>query len=332
MNDPQTAVARVDTYFDAPGLSNSAMKDLAVSPYRFWYLHINLDRPVIEPTPAMIFGSALHCRVLEPNQFEARYAPALDASMIDGCLVTVGDLRAWAEGHGFKLKGGLKADLIQQVQAATPDVPIFDVLQARHAEETAGKIVLKQDDWQRVLDCAASLLSEPRFTEILEDGQAEVPMFATELESGVPLKARMDWVSDAYTLDVKTFSQKRECSIDQSVNNAIWYEGYHKQAYTYSLNRSLQTRFPRPGIAALAPPFVLAFVESEPPHETRLRILRPKAGGEVNMLWERARIEVNALIRLYSYWQHNAGVAPWREPCDLEPLCDEEISQLAFAR
>jgi hypothetical protein len=319
-----------DAYFDAPALSNSAMKDLAISPYRYWYHWLNPDRPARPSTPEMTFGSALHCKALEPDQFTARYAPALDASLIDGCLVTVADLRTWADSHGFKLKGNLKAELIAQVQAATPDVPIFDVLQARHAEETASKTTLKQADWARVLSCAAALQREPKFTELMRCGEAEYPMFATDPELGVPLKARMDWASDVVTLDLKTFSQQRGASIDKTVTNAIWYEGYYIQAYFYSFIRSLQPGFSRPGIAALAPPFILAFVESEEPHEVRLRVLRPKAGGEVNMLWERARLQVRGLIRLYAHYWETFGTSPWRESRDLEDLCDEEFPQIAY--
>ena len=321
-----------EEYFTSPGLSNSAMKDLSVSPYRYWYHWLNPDRPERPETPEMTFGSALHCKVLEPEQFTARYAPALDASLIDGCLVTVQDLRTWADSHGFKLKGSLKADLIAQVQAATPDVPIFDVLQAQHAVETEGKKILKQTDWARVLSCAAALQREPKFTELMRCGEAEYPMFATDPELGVPLKARMDLVSPSLTLDVKTFGQQRGTSIDKTVTNAIWYESYYIQAYLYSFIRSLQPGFAKPGIAALAPPFVLAFVESEEPHEVRLRVLRPKAGGEVNMLWERARIKVRGLIRLYAHYWEKFGEAPWRESRDLEDLCDEEFPALAYER
>jgi hypothetical protein len=41
------------------------MKDLAVSPLRYWHLNLNPNRPPRIETPEMQFGTALHCLVLE---------------------------------------------------------------------------------------------------------------------------------------------------------------------------------------------------------------------------------------------------------------------------
>jgi hypothetical protein len=51
--------ASASDYFASEGLSQSGLKDLAISPYRYWYLNINPDRPERKETPEMRFGSAL---------------------------------------------------------------------------------------------------------------------------------------------------------------------------------------------------------------------------------------------------------------------------------
>lgn len=53
-------------YFAADGLSNSGMKDLSVSPH-YYQTYKRIKK---EPTPAMIFGSAMHLAILEPDRFK----------------------------------------------------------------------------------------------------------------------------------------------------------------------------------------------------------------------------------------------------------------------
>ena len=215
-------------YRAARGLNYSGMKDLAISPLRFWYLHVNPDAPVIEPTPEMQIGSALHCKVLEPDKFNERYASEISASDFDGCLVTMDDLRRWLTERGEKPKGTRKADVITQVQSVDPGWPIFDVLADAHYAECKGKVLFGRDDWQRIERMADALMSEPHVRAILGRGKAEVPYFTTDPESGVLLKSRLDFVSPGLIVDLKSFSQKRGKSIDRSIHDAIWYERYSK--------------------------------------------------------------------------------------------------------
>jgi hypothetical protein len=318
-------------YRAAPGLSNSAMKDLAVSPLRFWFCHVNPNKPELRETPEMAIGQALHCAVLEPSEFDKRYCCEVNPDDYPGLLRTMDDLKRWLAERGLPSTAKLKADLVKRVQETEATVPILDVLEARHADENAGKSQFKRDDWERIRGMAEALKAEPKLQEILEGGgEAEIPMFAGDPDTGVLLKARMDFISPDFTLDLKTFSQTRGNSIDRTVTNAIWYEKYYVQAYWYSYLRSLQPSFEKQGIAALAPPFVIAFVESDPPHEVRLRSLLPKIGGEVNLLWEKARLECRGLVRLYADCVERWGDNPWRETRDVDPVRDEEFPSLSY--
>jgi hypothetical protein len=309
-----------DSYFSSPGLSNSMMSDLAVSPYRMWFLHVNPDRKPKEATPAMIFGSALHMAVLEPELFPARYCCEIDASDYPGCLVTMDDLRGWLKDKGVTPKGTRKADVIAQVQAQG-DVPILDVLQSRHAAENAGKIELSKDFWYRVGNASIALRREPEIAKILSDGQAEVVLTATDPETGVLLKGKLDWVNPGITADIKSFSQTKRRSIDKTITDALYYEGYLHQAVFYSMLR---------GWPEWKGDFIFAFIESEPPHEVRLRSVRSRSGGEPSLYWQRSLLHIRSMIRLYADCVERFGDKPWRTDCKVDPLWDEDIPQLAW--
>lgn len=323
-------MSQFDDYFSAPGLSFSGMKDLAVSPLRYWHLNINPHRPERKESPEMRFGSALHCAVLQPDLLDTYYACELDREQYEYVLDTMDDLRTWLKDKGITPKGTRKADLIAQAQAVDPDAPILDVLQAQHAEQHAGKVMFNKADWFRLGGAANALRTEPEVQALLSEGRAEAALFATDPNHGVPLKGRVDWLNPEYTVDVKTFSQQRGKSIDRTVTDAIWYEGYYRQAYFYATLRAMQNG--GNGRPKEALPFVFAFVESDEPFEVRIKVLRPSIGGyQPNLYWERARVEVNALIATYAEYHERFGERPWRDPRTADPLLDEELTALAYS-
>jgi len=314
-----------EEYHAAPGLSHSGMKDLMVSPLRYWHLHINPDREPVEPTAEMVLGTAVHALALEPESFDQRYIQELDASDIEGCLVTMADLRGWATSKGLSFTARTKEDMVQVIRTFCDKQrvkfpPIFDLLKRDHEERTAGRVQLNKERFHRVVGAADSLLREQEIQAFLGNGKPEVSIFATDPETGVLLKARMDWVSPGCTLDLKTFTQMRGRSIDDSVARAIFYEGYYRQAYYYTLLRAL--------VGSKVTKFVFGFVESEQPHEVRIRQLSPKGHGEAHAYWERAHLEVQQLIQCYAYCQQRFGSDPWRSEQEVELLRDEELPGL----
>lgn len=321
------------TYFNTPGLSNSGMKDLAVSPLRYWHLHVNPDRKLVEPTPQMIFGSALHCAFLEgETKFDQRYARELDQADFENLLVTVDDIRAFIRDKGFTPSGTKKEVLIGQAQGIDPQVRIWSDMESLHEIMHAGKTLISSDDWTRLQGCLTALRQGPVVMSIMESGEPEVPLFVKDEESGVNLKAKLDWVTPKLTLDLKTFVQMRGKSIDKSVADAIWYENYHRQAALYSRIRQIKRHgfMDGPGGKKKMPDFVMVFVESEPPHEVRIKAIRPTTAGQPNMYWMRANSEINSLIWRYAEYTKRFGDKPWIEGQAIEPLMDEELPGLAY--
>lgn len=313
-------------------LSNSGIRDLAVSPLRYWYQNIN-PAPVVEEeeSKALRMGSALHCAVLESEEtFESRYARELDPSDWPVCLDTIAEIREWITSQGHKPKGTRKDEVIGQAleimkSGLVEEVPILQVEQRRHFALHEGKTVLKTDEWERIAGMTRAMAEEPALWPILAKGKSEVSIVAQDPETGVLLKARLDWMAPAVTLDLKTFTQKRGVSIDKSIGDAIYYERYWVQAYFYDYVRRLATGEGHDRID-----FVLAFVESDQPHETRIKSLLPKIGGNVNLYWESARVEVQSRIRQYADFLAKYGDKPWREPQKIQNLTDEDVKQFAY--
>jgi hypothetical protein len=318
-------------HHELQALSSSGMKDLAVSPLRYWYHWINpAPKEEEEESAALKLGSALHCAVLEPDKvFESRYACALDPSDWPVCLDTISDIRGWITDQGEKPKGTRKDEVIAQaldlMKRLGKEVPILADQERRFFVRNEGKTILHKDEWDRLAGMARALSEEPSLKPILAHGRAEQTLVAKDPDTGVLLKARLDWMNPFTTLDLKTFTVKRNGSIDRAIHDAIYYEGYYRQAYFYDLVRRLVTG-EKPGDVG----FVFAFVEGDQPHEVRLKRLSAKRGGSLNLFWETARIEVHSMIHLYTECLRKYGSEPWKEAREIETLADEDVRQFAY--
>jgi hypothetical protein len=320
---PEIREMSAQEYFASPGLSYSGMKDLAVSPYRYWFRRLNPEAPLEEESDEQVFGKALHKLILEPAQFESAYAREVVLEEIPGCLRTINEMRDWIRDKGHAPKGNLKSEVIAKVQSIDPNWPILDVLKAQHEEANRGKVIMKSADFSRVHACAASLMDEPIVVDLLKDAAIEQALFVKDAETGVLLKGRLDAMLPTRTLDFKTYTQRRGKTIDQSVLDAIWYEGYHHQAFMYALLR---------GWPEWKGSHTMIFVESDPPHEVRIRQISPTVGGQMSLLFDRARFEVRALIQQYADCLKYFGTEkPWRSAQQVDVVVDEEIKALAFS-
>lgn len=63
-----------EDYHAGPGLSVSGAKRLLVTPYHYHALTGERTAPPKAPTPGMVNGTLVHCLVLEPDEFDKRYA------------------------------------------------------------------------------------------------------------------------------------------------------------------------------------------------------------------------------------------------------------------
>lgn len=307
-------------YYSKPMLSNSGMKDLAISPLRFWYKHVRPGRELDqEESKALKFGKALHCMV--EGTFHNSFAEAINPANYEGCLSTVEELRTWLRSKGLTPRGTKKADLIAQVQGVDSNVPILEVIERDHAASNSGKTILDSEVYSRVVGATESLAAEPKFVDLMDDAQSEVAVWAVDEESGTPLKGKLDWLTPTAIVDLKTFTQRRGKSIDQSVVDAIAYEGYFRQAYLYLRLYRQVTKSNRR--------FIFAFVESEPPHEVRLREMKPTQYGASALWWQKSQIETRHFCHIWSDYFNEFGEQPWRRQQGIEDVLDEELRMVA---
>lgn len=333
-------------YHSAAALSNSGIKQLMVSPLNYWHCNLNLECEKPEPSKEMMFGTAVHCRLLEPERFAEIYYCAPAKEDYPDLLETVEDLRGYLEKAQLSVKGK-KADLIQRCIDDNEKLHIWDIIKGSEREG----IALSKADWKKIQDIAAICDADPIISALLSKGLPEISFFVRDPETGVMLKARMDLVGALATIDVKTFSNSRGKSVDKAIFDAIYYEGYYQQAAFYHKVRELARQAYANGVLKLfidddfaemewlegfkkneAHSFGLVFLESCQPHHTKVIQLKERdaPGADMNIYWIAAQQRIEAMTQLYADCLKKYGDKPWREPAEIHVLNDQDITQLAF--
>lgn len=178
-----------DTYHAIDRASSHRLGLLKKSPA---HLRYELDHPK-GPTPAMVFGSAVHCAVLEPDTFEDIYArqPKIDARTKEG--------------------------------KAARDKFISD---------NAFRIILSDEDYDAVKLIAANVMSHPLASKLIKaTTNIEMSGFWIDKDTGVECKLRADAICGNHgtIFDLKTTQDASPENFEKSVYNF----GYYRQGAFY---------------------------------------------------------------------------------------------------
>lgn len=179
-------------YHQMKAVSPSQIKTLGRSPLHYYDKFLAPDKERPEPTIHMLVGSALHMAILEPDRFPSE-------------VVTPPDINR-------RTNAG-KAEWFEW-EAANVD-----------------KIVLPQDDYDRVLRMADAVCSHPAAATILEQEaicEASYTWTNTDYGIDIPCKVRPDLhtADRRIVVDVKTTQDARREAIARQCSNL----DYHVQA------------------------------------------------------------------------------------------------------
>jgi hypothetical protein len=224
-----------EEYHSVPALSNSGIKNLRISTLDFWARSwMNPDKEV-ETSEFMEMGKAYHARIVEGREaFLSRYAPMLDVGEYPEAIRTADELRAaLADADPKAKKGGTKAELAARLLALRPDAVIWETLEKEHANFHAGKTLLPGKLLARIELAAAMIEKHPVLSKAFSGGHPEVSIFWKDETSGVPMKARLDYLKLGAVVDLKTFSNPQGKPIDKAVAWSIAAGRYHVQVAVY---------------------------------------------------------------------------------------------------
>ena len=186
-----------EQYHSGPGVSKSQLDDIAVSPATYiWRKNAPVDT---EKLQALDMGTALHCLLLEPHEFDSRFikAPEFNRRTKDGKAEEAEFLKNCAD---------------------------------------TGKMVLEYDDHRKLMLMHDSVMAHPDARWLLEQaGHSEASIYWTDEETGELCRCRPDRSLDNYpiVLDVKKVDDmsRFERHVEEfryHVQNAMYCDGFEQ--------------------------------------------------------------------------------------------------------
>lgn len=224
-----------DAYHAIERLSSSGIQKLLVSPANFWAESwLNPEPPRVE-TSAVVraIGRAYHSARLEPELFARNYVRALDKSELpEGALITGADMGA-ALAEMNLAKSGSVAEQAARLRANGYDGVIWQVELEKWEARRNKRIAIPADTYDEIVEDGERLRASPAIAELLSGGAAEVSVFWTCPRTGIPMKARLDYLKALAWIDFKTFDNSRGKRLEQALADAFRYNRYYVQAVVY---------------------------------------------------------------------------------------------------
>lgn len=152
---------------------------------------------------------------------------------------------------------GTKADMVERLANACPDVLVWDAVRANYYEKHKGASLLPRDVYDRFLDMREAVMRHPGAATLLSlDGKAEHSIITTDPETGELVKIRPDWWLPGMFVDLKTTDDARPEAFARNSHKF----GYDKQAAYYPDVMSWAD------VCGPIEVFVFIVVEDKPPH------------------------------------------------------------------
>ncbi len=333
-----------EEYHALPALSKSGIDNIEVSPLHFWHnSRLNPNYVQKDKTPAMKLGTLRHKYLLERDDFFNCYAKALNPSDYPNALVGADDLKNFMREAGIKVLSGSKSELIKAIREAGHIVEIWDDLVASYGAANVGKEFVSLEN-MRILEESAEMVEDtPDAKELLQGGLPEVSFIWTDKQSGVQLRARVDYLKLGNIIDLKTFSNSQGFPVDKAVSRSIQSCNYHMQALMYNVGfGAMQELYKTEGKSCIyiagafdyypeaelaekilqgaAPKFTFLFQATDAPYDIRIKDFRRvpnKDGATDNVYWLKARDHLRAGVDTYKRYSDHYGVQKWKS---LDPI------------
>jgi hypothetical protein len=210
-----------------------------------------------EDTPALMFGRAFHCAILEPDRFGAEYVFQPDFGRL--CK---------HDASGTTKEQG-KANKVRR---------------EKWLEENEGKVVLAPEDVHRIHCMSRKLRAHPLASRILREGVNEQTLLWTDEETGLRCRAR----PDKLVTRLEMLADLKSCA-DASP------EAFRRDVAKYRYH--VQNAHYRAGCQALGieiKHFVFVCCEKDPPYNVKCYSVRP---ASVERGYESVRRDMRIMAR-----------------------------------
>jgi hypothetical protein len=246
-----------ELYHALPALSSHGIRKVASSPMVFWASTPWLSEKArkrqaeraAEEKVHQTIGRAYHCRIMEgAEEFSRRFAVELSPEECADALESTDQIKAAilaAEEKPFSkvpdklpdgsdyMRSAKKDDWIAQLLDIDPDAKILAVMNEKHRAANAGKSFISREAYEQIEIAARMVEHDPEIRHAFKDGYAEVTLIWNCPRTGVPMKARVDYLKLRAIVDLKSIGNQRERSLENAIRFEIASYHYNVQPSVY---------------------------------------------------------------------------------------------------
>lgn len=351
-----------EEYFALPALSSHGIRRLAASPMVFWSSTSWLSEKrrkaererALEERTHQVIGKAYHCRIMEGAvEFARRFAIELDPSEYEDALESTDQIKAAIVEAGEKprakvpdklptgedfMRAAKKDDWIDQLLDIDPEAKVLSRLKQQHREANEGKSFISLEAYEQIEIAAAMIERDPEICHAFKGGHPEVVLIWHCQRTGVPMKARVDYLKLRSIVDLKSIGNERERSLEQAIRFCIAGYHYNVQPSVYTEGVAAVRRLVMEGRAAvpLHDKSLMEWVEKWAALKDAewLWIFQQKGdapvtrgvfyplGGTTKMLTDDIVLKQKRRFRQFS---ETFGVDPWLDVRPIYDLADEDL-------
>lgn len=234
-----------EEYHALPALSSHGIRYLASSPMLYWSrtpfiseVARKREREAAAKDPIhRTVGKAYHCRIMEGrDEFHRRFAVELTAEECEGALEGTEQIKAAIAEAGQKpvskvpdrladgteyMRSAKKADWIAQLLDIDPGARILDVINEQHRATHNGKLFVSAEIYDSIEIAARMVEADPEVRHAFTGGHPEVVLIWHCPRTGVPCKARVDYLKLKAAVDLKTVANQRGMSMERAIAQEV---------------------------------------------------------------------------------------------------------------
>lgn len=192
---------------------------------------------VSDQTEAQRVGGITHSALLEPAKFRENYKSYPNPNDIEGCLVTVDDLKKKAIELEIEHKKSIKkSELVGLLLQKDPSLQkvIWDCILEDYENSINGQSIrIKDSDGQKIINMLDSVSSHPFANKLLKNSAKEINGYFYDEELGIWFLIKPDIYkptkSRSVMADLKSTSSAKNDQFGKSISDY----GYHIQAAYY---------------------------------------------------------------------------------------------------
>lgn len=329
-----------EEYLADPSLSKSGMKDLMISPLTYWVnSHLNPDRQNKE-TSSMSLGTAVHHMILDgAESYLENYAIQPEKKDYPNFVDGVAELKTLCKTMGLKTTGTI-SDLCKRILQINPHAALWPEIKREFEATSKNKQILKCGDGETVNRIAAAIGRNEPARNAFCNGFSEVSVLWPDPVTGIPMKARFDYLKQGIIVELKTFNNTGGFEVGKAVAMATVKYGYHLQAIHYLQAAVNARQMIQKGMVYGADDkndritkifegqkeirFFFVFVETSKACNVIIREYKNlnDAGGE-NLLYQNGKSDIDRAKDLYIKCREKFGKNPWAVEYTVEPFVDE---------